>query len=273
MRKLALITLALATVAAAEEAVTVPLTPVAHLMTLDAKVNGKGPYRFVFDSGAAGSMRISAEIAQALGLEQIGEVVAGDPSGKNAERRPLMKIDSVDVGTAHFTNVQALTASTRGPVPSDGVIGLGLFKGMTVTIDYPKKEMRISRDPLPAKGDHVVPYTMARAIPEIDIEAAGVPLHVDVDTGSPSALSIPGAWAAKLPLGEQRVVGHGRTTTNEFDIRGADLKGDLHVAGFTVTAPRVDIVDLFPVANIGARLLHDYVVTFDTVNKRMSLAR
>jgi hypothetical protein len=45
------------------------------------------------------------------------------------------------------------------------------------------------------------------------------------------------------------------------------------VAGFAMTAPRVDIVDLFPVANIGGRLLRHYVVTFDTANKRMSLAR
>lgn len=252
---------------------TIALTPLAHLMTVEAKINGKGPYHLVFDSGAAGTMRVSAELAKSLALEKVGEVVAGDPSGKNAERRALVRIDTLDIGTEHFTNVQALAANGGGPVPGDGVIGLGLFKDMTVTIDYLKKEMRVSSDPLPAKGEHVIPYTTPRGIPEIDIDVAGVPLHVDVDTGSPAVLSIPTSWAAKLPLGEQRVVGRGRTSVNEFEIRAADLKGDLHVAGFAVTATRVDIVDLFPVANIGGRLLRDYVVTFDTANKRMSLAR
>ena len=260
-------------VRAEQSSFAVPLTPVAHLMTLEAKVNGKGPYRFVFDSGAAGTMRISADLAKSLGLEQVGEVVAGDPSGKNAERRPVLKIDTLELGSAKFTDVKALAGNGGGPVPGDGVVGLGLFKDMTVTLDYPAKELRVGREPLPAKGEHVVPYMTERGIPEIDIDVAGAPLRVDVDTGSPAILSIPASWAGRLPLGEQRVIGRGRTTVNEFEIRAADLKGDMHVAGFTVPGPRVDIVDLFPVANIGGRLLRDFVVTFDTANKRLSLAR
>ncbi|MEA2337234.1 MAG: hypothetical protein QOE82_1241, partial [Thermoanaerobaculia bacterium] len=42
-----------------------------------------------------------------------------------------------------------------------------------------------------------------------------------------------------------------------------------HIGGITLTDPRVDFVDIFPVANLGFRFLKDYVVTFDPANHRV----
>ena len=96
-------------------------------------------------------------------------------------------------------------------------------------------------------------YTTPHGIPVIEIDVAGVKLDVDVDSGSPALLSIPTAWAERLPLGEPRVVGRGRTAVNEFEIKAADLRGEIHVAGFaSASNPRVDILDIFPVANLGS---------------------
>ena len=47
----------------------------------------------------------------------------------------------------------------------------------------------------------------------------------------------------------------------------------MRVAGYTVANPAVDIVDLFPVANLGSRFWKDYVVTFDMKNKRLGLTK
>jgi hypothetical protein len=101
-----------------------------------------------------------------------------------------------------------------------------------------------------------------------------VPLKVDVDTGSPALLTVPAPWSSKLSfVGPLKVVGKGRTVSNEFEIRGADLRGELRVAGYARPAPRVDVVDLFPVANLGSRFLRDYAVTFDLANRRLALSR
>jgi len=269
-----LLMIAVAAVAEESASFAVPLTSAGHLLAVEAKVNGKGPYKFAIDSGAAGPMRISPEVAKALGLEQIGETRAGDPSGKNVETRPIMRVDSLDIGPAHFTTLRATTAPTLGgALASDGVIGLSIFAGSTVTLDYPKSELRVSHEALPEKGEHVVPYTTEHGIPVIEVDVAGTPIKVDVDTGSPALLSVPSSWASKFPLGEQKVVGRGRTSVNEFEIKAAELKGDLRVAGFAAAGPRIDIVDLFPVANLGSKFFRDYAVTFDTVNKRMALSR
>jgi CubicO group peptidase (beta-lactamase class C family) len=251
--------------------VTVPATMMAHLFTIEATINGKGPYRFAVDSGAGGMMRISEAVQKALQLEQIGEARSGDPSGKNLVSVPIVRADSVEIGGARFSGVDTAVGNVRG---GDGVVGLRLFATLTATLDYGKRELRLNRKPLDAGGAHTVAYTTPRGIPVIDIDVAGAPMTVDVDTGSPAALTIPASWAAKVPLnGEPVVVGKGRTISNEFEIRAADLRGDLRVAGFTRTAPRVDIVDLFPVANLGSRFLRDYVVTFDVANQRMALGQ
>jgi CubicO group peptidase (beta-lactamase class C family) len=263
--------------------VAVSLQPIEHLLAVDARVNGRGPYRFAIDSGAAGLLRVSPELAKTLALEEIGMARTGDPSGKNAREVPIVRVDSVEIGGARFSGVDATVGAGRvagrdGPPQPDGVIGLGLFAGLTVTLDYPKSELRLSREPLPAPaagadaaaGAHVVAFTAERGIPQIDIDAANVTLKADVDTGSPALLSV--ASSMHVPVrGEPRVVGKGRTVSNEFEIRAADLNGDLRIAGWSHPNPTIDIVDLFPVANIGSRFLRQYVVTFDLLNQRLAL--
>ena len=254
--------------------VTVPLSRVRHLLVVEAQVNGKGPFHFTVDSGAAGMLRVSESLAESLTLEKMGEAISGDPSGKNSQRVPIVRVRSVEIGGAEFGGIEATVQRGASPEGTDGVIGLGLFDILTVTLDFRKPELRLTAQPLPPGEPHVVAFTSERGVPVIDIDVAGTPMKVDVDTGSPALLSVPTEWSKRLTLaGEPHVVGHGRTAANEFDILGADLKGDIHVAGYTVSSPAVDIVDLFPVANLGSRFWKDYVVTFDMKNKRLGLTR
>lgn len=251
---------------------TVALQGAGHLVAVEATLDGKGPYRLAIDTGAAGILRLRPAVAVALGLPTVGEVMAGDPSGRNSSRRPVVRVTELAIGAARFHDLDAaLSEGNRDDL--DGVIGLSLFSGLTVTIDYPRMELRVTRDAL-AAGAHVVPYTLERGIPTIAVETDGTPLTVDVDTGSPAMLTVPSAWASRLKLaGEPRVVGRGRTAANEFEIRAADLAGDLRVAGWTLTRPRVDLVDIFPVANLGSGILRDYALTFDLAQGRLALER
>lgn len=254
--------------------VAVPAQRQNHLFTVEAKVNGKGPYRFVVDSGAGGMLSLSTKLQQELALPTIGEVMASDPSGKNPERRPVVRVDAVELGGARFRGVDASVREPRGPGGADGVIGLSLFGALTATLDYPRQQLRLTRQPIAATAAHALPFTTPHGVPVIDVDAGGVPLQVDVDTGGPGILTIPSSWSGKLAFtGPPRVVGKGRTVSNEFEIKGADLKGELRVAGFAQPSPRIDLVDIFPVASLGARFLQDYAVTFDLPNRRMMLAR
>src|SRR5262249_49567385 len=87
-----------------------------------AKLNGKGPYRLIFDTGAPETL-ISTRIARDAGVEkneatlEIGE----------------LKADHVPVKVGSHSAVRALGA--------EGMIGLSFYARFCLTINYQKLEM------------------------------------------------------------------------------------------------------------------------------------
>jgi CubicO group peptidase (beta-lactamase class C family) len=254
-------------------AVTVPLDELGHLPTVRALVNGRGPYRLAIDTGSAGLLRVSARLAKALKFAQIGVVRTGDPSGRNSIEVPIVRVGSLTIGGAAFTGIEASVGTRLGTLEPDGIIGLGLFSRITVQLDYPKRRLRLSNLALPRRGGtHIVALRRSNGVPQIAVDAAGKTIWADVDSGGPALLTVP--RRLQLPLAEKpRVVGRGRTATNEFEIRAARLAGELSVAGWTWRRPTIHIVEQFPTASIGAALLRRFAVTFDLPNSRVELAR
>jgi CubicO group peptidase (beta-lactamase class C family) len=254
--------------------VRIPMELTRHVPVIEAKVNGKGPFRFQVDSGFGGMIEVTPALAQKLALPVIGEAIGGDPSGKNQKAIRILHAESVDVGEAHFGQVDV---SEGGPhfEGIDGVIGLQLFTSLIVTFDYPNSRFEVDGGGLPpADGAKVLTYTAEHGVPTIEIEVAGVKVKTDIDSGSPALISLPLALAKSLPLAEEpRVVGHGKTVGNDFDIYAAPLKGEAHIGAITLTDPRVDFVEIFPVGNLGFRFLKDLVVTFDPANHRVRFVK
>jgi CubicO group peptidase (beta-lactamase class C family) len=248
-----------------------PLTFSRHFALVEAKVNGKGPYHFVVDTGFAGALQMRADLLKELALPTVGEVQVGDPSGKNRRTLRLTRADSVDLGEVHFAGVQiAESEAARLVNGADGVIGLPLFQTLLVTIDYPQKKLILDGGTL---TDGIVYSTERGGVPAIDIEVAGNKLKADLDSGSPGELSVPLAFGKTLTLsGEPQVVGHARTPANEFDIYDATLQGEARIApGMVLVNPRLELVEILPAgaANLGARFLGRQPVTFDPANHRV----
>lgn len=250
----------------------VPMTFARHLPVIEAKVNGKGPYRFTFDTGFGHMMQLSPAIVSQLALPQVGEVIAGDPSGTNRRTMRMVHIDAIDIGTAHLGDVDVAEANRELLEGTDGIIGLPLFTSLLVTFDYPNNRFIIDGGSLPATA---ISYSTDRGgVPAIDIDVAGTKTKVDIDSGSPALITLPMALAKTLKLsGEPSVVAHARTPSNEFDIYGADLVGEVKVGDIVVTNPRLDIVEIFPIGHLGSRFLKSYAVTFDPANKRVAFSR
>jgi hypothetical protein len=99
-------------------------------------------------------------------------------------------------------------------------------------------------------------------------------MDADVDAGAMGGFTLPASMAGKLPLASApRVVGHARTVGNEFDITAAELKGSVHLGGIEFPSATIGFQPVFPMANVGSRVLKDFRVTFDQKNGRMRLAR
>jgi CubicO group peptidase (beta-lactamase class C family) len=245
-----------------------PMELARHVPVIQAKVNGKGPFRFAVDTGFAGVMMLGADVAKEIGMSVAGEVMAGDPSGKNTRTLRQTHVDTFDVGNVHLGDFLAGVDDAPRLDGTDGVIGLKMFHSLLITFDYPGKKFVITGGSLSPTDSHALKYQTEHGIPNVDIDVAGTKVNVDIDAGSPSLLSVPLSLAKSLPLdGEPRVVGHGRTSSNDFDIYAATLKGEAHVGDIAVTNPQLDFVEIFPHGNIGSRFLSQYVVTFDPANQ------
>ena len=253
-------------------AVEMPLNVTDHVPVIEAKINGKGPYRFELDTGFGGMVEVNESLAKQLNLRAIGEAQSGDPSGRNPVTVRLLHVESVDVGTAHFGGVVVSERKRHLSSDFDGIIGLNLFSSLTVRLDYVNNKFGLSDGNLPPNG--CLSYTTEHGVPSVEIEVNGLKTKVDIDSGSPAEVSLPLSMAKTLPLkAAPVVVGRGRTADGEFEVFSSELKGEVNVGGLILKDPRLDFISVFPIGNLGFGFLKNLIVTFDPANKRVRFER
>lgn len=236
---------------------------------IELTIKGK-KYHFLLDTGAQGS-RVSPEVVAGLGLSPIGEVMAGDPSGKNSRSVKIYLVPKVSAGSADFYGVRMF--ADAGPTHgggaqlSDGVLSYAVFKDLLLVLDYRHKQVILKKGALPASS---LNYGLEHGLPTLPIQIGNVTVTGHVDSGADGGLSIPLKYKDQLPLAEQpRVIGHGRTLFNSVDIYGAKVKGPVKIGGMPVGVSMIEMTSLFPFGNIGGRVLQNYTVTIDQRDHRI----
>jgi len=110
-------------------------------MVINVKINGKGPYRLVFDTGAPDSL-VSNKVANEAGLKGKGGGIPLFGARGQAKISELeigdLKASDVSTMILDHPTVQAI-ASFVGPI--EGIIGFTFYARYNMTIDYEKKVM------------------------------------------------------------------------------------------------------------------------------------
>ena len=234
---------------------------------INLEIGGR-TYRFALDTGAVGG-RISEDVVKSLGLNPIGVVRAGDPSGKNTREVHIYKIPEIKAGDATLHGVRMFADSGVVPHDSkayfDGVIGYAVFHDVLLTLDYPHKQVILTPGSMSSEElKSAIPYELEHGIPFLQVQVGKVKVGGHVDSGSDGALSIPAKFKPDLNIeGEPKLVGHARTLFNTVDIYSVKVKDPITVGGLKMPIDEVELNDLFPTANIGGRVLHKFVVTID----------
>jgi len=128
-----------------QQPVTVPFdTLITKHIVLKIKINGKGPYRVIFDTGAPVNL-INTKTAKASGL--IGKNASG--SGFSLfSGPPISKIKNLELGDLKAESVPVIVmdhptveivSKVLGPV--EGIIGFPFFARYKMTLDYQAKKM------------------------------------------------------------------------------------------------------------------------------------
>lgn len=233
-----------------------------------AMVNGKGPFRFILDTGTGGDAIITAELAGLLDLPEAGMTRLNDPSGRGGQPAHLRLIDSLTVAGVEFHAIKAVEHPLiNAEGPCEGVLGFTLFKGLLLTLDYPASRVTLAAGHLDPDGDRSVHnFRMPDGVPIADLTIGSVHVGALLDSGG-AGLSIPERLTPQLRFAaEPTVFARGESLSSRFSIKAGRLATDVHLGDITFDQPWVEINPAFPLANFGSVPMQHFTITFDQDN-------
>jgi hypothetical protein len=188
---------------------TLPFDLVDNRVFVEVRLNGRGPFHFLLDTGAGG-LTVSVDVAQQLGLH-VGDAGEGQGVGEKTVHAGRAQIAQLQIGDLAFadmeTNVMDLSDAPQvfGTKPFDGIIGLPVFERMVVKHDYVNRVLTFTA---PDKFDYagagvIVRFERPRQIPVVAASLDGVAGNFGVDTGARSSLLLYGPFCAQNNLQEK----------------------------------------------------------------------
>lgn len=191
-------------------------------MMVNVAVQGKGPYRFLIDTGSQQTV-VSNDLAGTLGLPLGPEVTVLGMAGTS--NVATARVDTIAIGAKSFKDltVPLLEAEHIG---ADGIVGTDSLQGQRVTLDFANNAIAIAPAIRSAQsnGYEIVVHARKRLGRLIMADARVDGIHVDVviDTGATSAV---GNLALQNAMRKQ-VAGVVRLAS----VTGDDLPAELVIA-------------------------------------------
>lgn len=219
-------------------------------LTVAVQIDGKGPFRFVVDTGADRTV-IADDVALALGL----------PRGRLVNVEGILRTiqtDTVEIGAMTFGPFTlanfAAPVLTRASLQADGYLGLDAVGQGRVTLDF-KGGRLLVEEPRPSFTANLVPPNEARVkvlgsqghLRSVDCGVDGVAAAAFVDTGAEVSVGNSALFRALVDdhgaLFEPGVVPLSGVTGGEIDGR-VTRAGKIRLKGFEFTTAEIVIADI-----------------------------
>ena len=232
---------------------------------VEVMINGKGPYQFILDTGASGTV-VDSSVATEIGIED------------------RQNIREIRVGTVAIRDLEVavfpLSKMFGGGDAPRGILSASAFPGTLVSFDYPAKRITFRKGSLgEANAGKIFDYDGAD-LPSVPVKAANREIRVHLDTGAPYAIAFPTKYMKELPLARPAVQkGNVKSHGGPIPIFVAALDGDISIGQFKLSTHEVHFTDVVPFHNVepkgqlGGEALRDFIVTLDSVNHRVQFER
>lgn len=225
-------------------------------MTVGVEVNGRGPYRFLVDSGADRSV-VGAGLAQQLALPPGGPVTLHGMAGSS--RVATVRIDRLRVGPSE-TRGMVVPALAEANLGAQGLLGIDALAGQRLMMDFDAKTVTVQDTrraaPKPA-GAYEIVVTARRRKGQLILTEARVgrtPVHAVVDTGAEVTVGNMALHAAIFRRGRQAPAA---TPTTLVSVTGQTIAADMVVlpeigiGGLTLRDVAMAFADVPPFAKFG----------------------
>lgn len=214
-------------------------------MTVGVSVNGKGPYRFIVDSGADTSV-VGERIAGSLALQPGSKVLLNGITASAWVDR--VKVDELTVGPTSVWDLE-LPVLKEFDIGAEGMIGLDALVRQRLLLDFEKRTISVDDASLPApkmEGEIVVVAKLKRGqliLTHVTVGQTGV--EAVIDTGS------------EVTIGNTAL-------RDKLFSRYSDKFEEVEVAGVTGTITKLQLVTV-PVLKLGSVTLQNVPIAFADV--------
>ena len=211
-------------------------------LTVEVRVNGRGPYHFIVDSGADTTV-VGLRIAKQLQLPLGTPAILNGMTARNIVDR--VHVQELTMGQHRIANLE-LPALSEADLGGHGMIGIDALVSQRLMMDFEKRLIRVedaSKPYVPMPGEIVVTAFRKRGqLILTKVKAVGLPLEAVVDTGTEISIG-------NLALRDQLIRGN-RDKFVTISVTG--------VTGVTVDLQLARISEL----ELGSITLHDVPIAF-----------
>ncbi len=147
---------------------------------LTVKINGEGPFYFMFDTGFSGNL-ISKQVAKKAKLKKVDSIehTGLTPSQTLQTQRDVYLVQTMTIGPVTFEQLGVSAASEGNPEYHtfqkidgrgiDGIIGLNAFYGLKMLIDYQSEIIQVSKDSLTIDEPNVMRISKKSTVPLVEL--------------------------------------------------------------------------------------------------------
>jgi hypothetical protein len=248
---------------------------------VEVAVEGRGPLRFVLDTGAGASV-IDRGRAEALGLK------LSAPGGRAAWARDVaVSIAGVDLPRTRLLAVPLDLPARRAGFAIDGILGRDIFARYVVEIDYDARTVRLDNPKgyRPAGGGEMLALSLADDVPYVRAQitpVGGAPIEDRflIDTGASKTLTLSHPFVERHRLRRSLPIIPGFDVTLDGESRTSIGRLQrLELGSLGLDAPVVVLAErpggAFAEAGfagrIGGGFLRRFTVVMDYPHRRMQL--
>jgi len=175
------------------DSVIVPFQLWRNHIYISVRVNGRGPFRFIFDSGAGGTA-INRKLVNDMGLTHLGTAEARGVGG--ADSSEVYRIDLLEVAGVRLTGLPGSTINfdqleSVAETHIDGIIGYDLLNRFAISVDYTNHRLVIYRPGTESRATWGEPcrLTIDLRLPYVDATVEDtIAARFRLDTGSASTI-------------------------------------------------------------------------------------
>lgn len=251
----------------------VPFELVDGRIYVQAKVNGRGPFKFAVDTGASGLGRADTSLVSTLGLTIEEPTTHSD--GVKTAKVDTTRIKSLSIGGFSREKLQVITRDYNSKMSPEaafsGIVAREFFDDGLLIIDYPHQTISFSQKlSLSPNKEGVLRYERPFRVP---VSISGVKTEGNLDTGANVTFVMPKSLYEKVADGPLQQTGQSQLANSQLETKRSTVHGPFQIGEVQLSDVEVRVSETYPELLVGAHALQGLTILIDQRSKSVAVCQ